>query len=355
MWPSSSGTAEDRNHLARAVPVALLPVAVVLRDGGGSQQPHLHAVRRVGRRWPSSSGTAEDRNSAPRPETSAWPCGRRPPGRRRIATPWAGRGCPGPPGGRRPPGRRRIATTLRARSPSPCCQWPSSSGTAEDRNRSWSSHAAPWRSWPSSSGTAEDRNSSSRTTSSAVRPVAVVLRDGGGSQQRVRAPPQQPGRGWPSSSGTAEDRNTLGDVAAAELATVAVVLRDGGGSQLRLRGPEEHVPGCGRRPPGRRRIATGTPSPTCGRWKAGGRRLSGWRRISTLGGCAVAARSSSGRPPGWWRIVTARRHWLMPAARRTRLDVRFPAGRVLVRDHLAASVVGRPVWDVPGATRRRAG
>ncbi len=64
MWPSSSGTAEDRN--VREI-IALRPawdVAVVLRDGGGSQLQPLEEMPPRERAWPSSSGTAEDRNIA---------------------------------------------------------------------------------------------------------------------------------------------------------------------------------------------------------------------------------------------------------------------------------------------------
>ncbi len=138
----------------------------------------------------------------------------------------------GPVGGRRPPGRRRIATRR-----------------ARGRRRGT-------RLWPSSSGTAEDRNARRWCKSAFESGVAVVLRDGGGSQPGGSGGAGPAARGWPSSSGTAEDRNVSTAATKRWSARVAVVLRDGGGSQ-----PLDHVHAGdgdhgGRRPPGRRRIAT---------------------------------------------------------------------------------------------------
>ncbi len=257
-WPSSSGTAEDRNHGIgedgmrlpaggrrppgrRRIATAPRPatrcsaprVAVVLRDGGGSQ-PRLRAAPAAGRpEWPSSSGTAEDRNfPAVRLVHQISECGRRPPGRRRIATAPAAGTRSATSSGRRPPGRRRIATqlvpyrrnaTVGGRRP------PGRRRIATTSVASASSRAPPW--WPSSSGTAEDRNSALLHVADSLagggrRPpgrrriatlcgvgqrrrsaaVAVVLRDGGGSQPLTGVGTQPP-------------------------TPVAVVLRDGGGSQ----------------------------------------------------------------------------------------------------------------------------
>ncbi len=257
-WPSSSGTAEDRNRGGSSGGGHCAAVAVVLRDGGGSQRMHRRPAGPGGLGWPSSSGTAEDRN---RVWSRRWPrsCAR----------------------GRRPPGRRRIATRA------PATRTQGTTGVAvvlRDGGGSQRGGAAagprPGRLWPSSSGTAEDRNSPEGATVMVVLPVAVVLRDGGGSQLRLgdvlrcgRKWPSSSGtaedrnpqlsrrrcghyRAWPSSSGTAEDRNPQSGSLAVSLPLVAVVLRDGGGSQPMVWLIGAEASGRGRRPPGRRRIAT---------------------------------------------------------------------------------------------------
>lgn len=111
--------------------------------------------------WPPPSGTAEDRNTLDHAEPLS-------------------RGG----SGRRPPGRRRIATSTRS-----------------TRLRSVAV-------WPSPFGMTEDRNSCGYAGAFVELAAAVALRDDGGSQ--LGQPPGRRllgGRRWPSPPGVAEDRN----------------------------------------------------------------------------------------------------------------------------------------------------